>query len=292
LILKAVENRPGHDFAQFIWAITHSGVFGCGYFRLSFGRRRSRRGVSHGEYFFEPAGGGDAEVVPRVPERGVLGVVKRVVVACVLALALAGCDTLATDNPIGTTKQTQTDPRLIGQWSLETGKSGGSRNVRAYGFFLPRVEGGYHVVLVGWGTKASDSGTTEFDAVTGVAGGSWFLNTQNYLHDGKPDEKQPAGYQPLSYRFDSDGTLNVSRWSDAGLHKLQEAIEKGEIAGDVTISISGSGTGGQPIKSIHVHISAEKHAQDAFFATHAAEIFSLPVAVLRRPDAHDGLETK
>ncbi|HTW36036.1 MAG TPA: hypothetical protein VMD53_15565 [Rhizomicrobium sp.] len=204
--------------------------------------------------------------------------------ACLLMLA--GCDSIYTDNPIGTSPETQTDTRLIGGWKFvippeDLKKSPGEQVF--YCFFLPQKRGGFRGVMATWSTgKTSDSGDFAFEALTGKAGDHWFLNLRHIVTDGKADEDEPPGYRPYRYRIDDDGALRVFDWSPEGLRKLEADIEQGRIRGTVTIDGMGTDDNGKPVRTTNIQITADQQALDAYFAENAARIFDKPVFTLNR----------
>lgn len=208
-------------------------------------------------------------------------------VACLLILA--GCDSIYTDNPIGTSPATRMDARLIGGWKaagpLDEQKH--SPGEQAYFFFLPSEKNaGFRGVLISWNkTKASDSTDLAFDAVTGKAGDQWFFNVRSVFDEGNPDKDGLPGYRPYRYRVDADGSLEVFDWSPQGLERLKADIEQGRIAGKVTAQNDGTDTDGKPMIRTGIQITADQHSLDSYFAANATRIFDKPAFVMRRmPD--------
>jgi hypothetical protein len=201
--------------------------------------------------------------------------------ACLLLLA--GCDSISTDKPIGASPETQTDARLIGEWTFVFPPDEKmAADERGYGFFLPQKDGGFRGVAVAWSAATKqDSGDLSFNALTGKAGDFWFLNVQNIANDGKPDNGQPRGYRPYLYRIE-DGTLRIFEWSPEGLEKLTTDIEQGRLEGTVTVSGRGKDPSGTTMKTTTIEISADQKALDAYFAANADKIFTKRTFTLKR----------
>jgi hypothetical protein len=204
--------------------------------------------------------------------------------ACLLILA--GCDSIYTDSPIGTSPATRMDARLIGGWKAmgppDVQKS--SPGEQAYFFFLPaKKNAGFRGVLIGWNkTKPSDSTDLAFDAVTGKAGDQWFFNVRNVFDEGKPDKDGLPGYRPYRYRVDADGSLEVFDWSPQGLERLKADVEQGRVAGKVTVQNYGTDADGKPTIRTGIQITADQHSLDSYFAANATRIFDKPAFTLQR----------
>jgi hypothetical protein len=204
--------------------------------------------------------------------------------ACLLILA--GCDSIYTDSPIGTSPATRMDARLIGGWKavgpLDVQKN--SPGEQAYFFFLPAEKNaGFRGVLISWNkTKNSDSTDLALDAVTGKAGDQWFFNVRNVFDEGKPDKDGLPGYRPYRYRFDADGSLEVFDWSPQGLERLKADVEQGRVEGKVTVQNYGTDTDGKPMIRTGIQITADQHSLDSYFAANAMRIFDKPVFTLQR----------
>jgi hypothetical protein len=213
-----------------------------------------------------------------------MNILTRAFAGLVALLALAGCNTLTTDKPIGAAPETEMDARLVGAWKFLDLPSQKESMGHAYGFFLPEKDNaGFRVVAAVWPDKLGESGDDiTLDGLTGKAGKHWFLNIKHIVTDGKPEEHEAPGYQMFLYRFDADGTLRLFGVSDAGFEKLEADVDRGRIEGVVTIHGMGTDREGKPIKSLNVEITAEQKDLDAYFAENADAIFTEPAYVLKR----------
>ncbi len=187
---------------------------------------------------------------------------------------LPTCATVTTDNPVGMSGGAEADTRLIGGWKVITNDHSG------YVFFIPRQGGGLQAVLVGWEPGSDTKLHGEwwiFDILTGKAGRHTLINARPVLQGGDafPKMQQPNadGYLPLLYRFETDGSVEFFDWSDG--HGIIDAIKGGQIAGTV------EGTDVEP----NVHITADLHSLDAFFAEAAPRLLPNHFATLQPIDS-------
>jgi hypothetical protein len=208
----------------------------------------------------------------------------KMLVAIVLFLALSGCDTLTTDNPIGTSDVAPGDGRLVGAWKLSAMQSKDpSAEGSAYAFFLPRKEGGFNAVLVGWKRDNSESDYYALKILTGQAGGSNFLNVVPIVEDGKVEEKMD-GYWPVLYRIDGNGILQTYKCSDDGLKFVESAINDHHLGGTVTKHELYKAAKGGSSESTEIEITADQKSLDAFFTANASRIFTEPLYTFKRAD--------
>jgi hypothetical protein len=208
----------------------------------------------------------------------------KMLVAIVLFLALSGCDTLTVDNPIGTSDGAPGDSRLAGAWKLTAMQSkDASAEGTAYAFFLPRKEGGFNTLLVGWKRDKSESDYYALKILTGQAGGSNFLNVVPIVEDGKVEDKMD-GYWPVLYRIDGNGFLQTYKCSDDGLKYVESAIEDHRLGGTVAKHELYKDANGSPGESTEIEITADQKSLDAFFAANASRIFTDPLYTFKRAD--------
>jgi len=209
---------------------------------------------------------------------------RKILVAIVLFLALSGCDSLTVDNPIGTSDGALGDSRLVGAWKLTAMQSkDASAEGTAYAFFLPRKEGGFNAVLVGWKRDNSESDYYALKILTGQAGSSNFLNVVPIVDDGKVEDKMD-GYWPVLYRIDGNGFLQTYKLSDDGLKFVESAINDHRLGGAVTKHELYRDAKGVASESTEIEITADQKSLDAFFAANASRIFTEPLYTFKRAD--------
>src|SRR5262245_21468764 len=198
---------------------------------------------------------------------GLMNMVLRAFALLIAVLILSGCATTA--NPIGISGGAQTDVRLIGGWKV-VAAADLKDDKEAYVFFLPRKEGGLQAIVVGWNPKEisnpNESGLETYEVVTGKVGDLTIINARR-PPNGEVSNAS-SGYSQLLYRFEADGSLQVSVLSSDWDGAVADAIRSGRIAG--TLPKYGAG-----------HATADPQSLDAFFAQVVPMLSAEPAATLR-----------
>jgi hypothetical protein len=208
----------------------------------------------------------------------------RLFAAIAFLAILSGCSSIRTDNPVGISGGAQTDSRLVGRWiplkadGKEVPPTGHSDL-----FLLPRKDGGYTGVIVGWDVGPTpDSDVILLNIIVGRAGIEGMLNVQFLSENGKPAEDSDKGYWPMLYRIDGDGRLHVYDTSDNGIKLVESAVQSHRLAGTSDEQSYGKDDSGKDDKVIHVHITADPKSLDAYFAENASLIFTKPMYTFER----------
>jgi hypothetical protein len=188
---------------------------------------------------------------------------KVLIAAC--ALMLAGCTTITTKYPIGTTTGLGADKAILGSWSGTLRDS----QTRVIAHFIAAQEAGIAAILITReGGNNENTGAGVFMLRTATLGGNHFANAYKQLNgDDFQSLKFDDMHMPVLYRVGSDGTLSLSLLNE---QKTKDAIAAGKLTGTI-----GSGT---------IDITSEPQVLDAFMATpEGAGLFNVLV-VLKRMD--------
>ena len=182
--------------------------------------------------------------------------------ALALLSMLAACTSVVTENPIGISNGTVSDLRIVGAWKAMTPEN--NSKDEAYVFVLPHEKTPLEGMLV----VQSDRDWWTSDLVLGKAGAHTMINVKVLLKNRVPvsAKDMPAGYFPLRYVVNADGSIQLFIWT---AETVKNAIESGAIAGTL-------------VSASDIRITAEPKALDTFFAASAATVFAEPFGTLVR----------
>jgi len=186
-----------------------------------------------------------------------------VLAAC--ALLLAGCTTITTKYPIGTTTGLGADKAILGSWSGQLKDS----QTRVIAHFIGAQKAGIAAILVLRDSgRNEDSGAGLFMLRTATLGENRYANVYKQLSsDDLEALKFEDMHMPVLYRLGSDGTLTLNLLDD---NRTRAAI----AAGKLTATIDGS----------TIDITSEPKVLDAFMATPEGAALFRTLVVLKRLD--------
>ncbi len=193
----------------------------------------------------------------------------RFAILCTLALFVAACLPVTTDNPIGSTVGFKPDPALIGLWKGHGGdKEPGDMKYAYFAFFRDDDGVGMSAMLMTFESDADQ--WTIYDAQLATLGANHIMNVREASQNGKPaNEEDRRQLIPLRYDIGKDGKLTLSLLDDKA---TAAAIKAGKLKGTVQ-----EGTGNDS------HITADPKSLDAFFATkQGAALFGAKFVTLVR----------
>ena len=209
----------------------------------------------------------------------------RMFAAIAFLAILAGCSGITTNNPVGISRGSQMDARLIGGWRVveAEGKQMPRTGGAGYLFFLPRKEGGYTGVSLGWNEPpTAKPDIALFDIVTGRIGTTGIINVRIVDQSGKPVDTKDSSYWPGLYRFDREGRLHIYIFSEQGTKLVESAVQNHRLAGTSEEHSYDKDSSGKKNKTVSVHITADPKSLDAYFAANAPLIFTEPIYTLER----------
>ena len=157
--------------------------------------------------------------------------------AFAVVMFAAGCSTVTTQFPVGSTTGLSPDPALIGTWLPRDEKTNAiprtaDGKIAAYIHVVPRRDGTFDIIMVSLPAKPDEKGDIDYlRATTGQAGANHFLNVVRLSPPGeKPSVAPLQGTIPIFYRLEANGDLALFRL-DAD--KTATAIRAGAIAGRI-----------------------------------------------------------
>lgn len=205
--------------------------------------------------------------------------IRQIAVALLCSILAAGCGSITTKYPIGTTTGLVRDEALVGTWTPRNEKTGDIERtddgrVASYFHVLPVKSGALDIITVEFPIKRDGRGEFEvYRATSARLGGNSFLNIVLLSPPGEKFDKFPSsGTIPYLYRFEANGDLAVFRLNE---EKVIAAIQSGAIAGTITertYHYQGKDYGGHK----DIEITADPMALDAFMAEpKATDLFEL-----------------
>jgi hypothetical protein len=198
----------------------------------------------------------------------------RVLLVLCCALLAAGCGSLTTKYPIGTTAGLVSDTSLIGTWKGRFV----DREIQKpdtppfYLHFLKTKDSGMFALWVA--TGMDDGGAIPFKITTAKLGDNRYINAAEFNFE-KTASGDGVGTMPLLYRLDDKNGLTLFAVSK---DKLLKAAQDGGLAIETTHHKSTF------YSYDNVEIVSDPAALDAFFAKpEAADLFE-PWIVLKKAD--------
>jgi len=184
-----------------------------------------------------------------------------------LALFVAACLPVTSDNPIGSTVGFKPDPALVGLWKGQGGDKEPKDIKYAYFAFFRNDDGvGMSATLMTFEPDADQ--WTVYDAQVATLGANHIMNARERSQNGtSANEEDRRQLIPLRYDIAKDGKLTLSLLDEKA---TAAAIKGGKLKGTVQ-----EGTGGD------CHITADPKSLDAFFASkQGAALFSAKLVTL------------
>jgi hypothetical protein len=195
---------------------------------------------------------------------------KWLVVLC--ALFAAGCGSVTTKYPIGSTTGLVPDTALVGTWRGQIDDS----KPQSPPFFLHFIKTHGPMLAVWVAPRVNDKGeggVILFQITTGRTGDNRFINSKE-LKMGAPHGVEGKGTFPSLYQFDGNDLLLYK----LDKQKTAEAIRSGKIAGIITQHGSPNSLSNYE----DVQITAEPVALDAFMATSEGKSLFDSMMVLKK----------
>jgi hypothetical protein len=193
----------------------------------------------------------------------------RFAILCALALFVAACLPVTSDNPIGSTVGFRPDPALLGVWKGRgSGKEPEDMKYAYFAFFRNDDGVGMSAMLMTFESDADQ--WTVYDAQVATLGANHIMNVRERSQNGtSANEEDARQLIPVRYDIGKDGKLTLSLLDDKA---TAAAIKAGKLKGTVQQGSENDG-----------HITADPKSLDAFFASkQGAALFSAKLVTLVR----------